>query len=383
MRMKLTDAAVARLRPPASGRYEVWDVLLPAFGVRISATGSKTWVAAVRRPGKRHPVRLKLGRFPTMNTATARAAARALMEETPEAPAKLFEELARRFLDHGRSRSGRELRPNTLRAYKIVLESTAEPLHGRPVDEVKRADIAGLLHSVATANGAPMAALARGALGRFWSWLEETGQVEHNPVAKTPIYRVPSGTRVLSDLEIQLIWGDDATCDKFRSILRLLLLLGCRRAEVGNLRWSEITGNILVLPPSRTKNRQQLQLPLVPLALAEINRHPRIVGCDFVFGRRGFGDWSAAKAKLDRQVQIATWRLHDLRRTCRTRLHGLGVPHEVVVRLLNHDAGKISGVYNHYDYMPEKRVALERWSAELRRIVGAPAPEVVPIGSVQ
>ena len=42
-RMKLTAAAVERVKPPASGRTEYWDALLPGFGLRVTANGDKSW----------------------------------------------------------------------------------------------------------------------------------------------------------------------------------------------------------------------------------------------------------------------------------------------------------------------------------------------------
>ena len=51
MRKKLTEIAITR-KPPARGRVEVWDSVLPAFGIRISSTGRRTWMVAMRRPGK-------------------------------------------------------------------------------------------------------------------------------------------------------------------------------------------------------------------------------------------------------------------------------------------------------------------------------------------
>ena len=77
-RLKLTDLVVGRLRP---GTY--WDLLLPAFGVRVGAT-ARTWIVSIRRPGKRNPVRLKLGRFPSMGVGEARAKARTMMIDGPE-----------------------------------------------------------------------------------------------------------------------------------------------------------------------------------------------------------------------------------------------------------------------------------------------------------
>ncbi len=46
--IKLTQPAVERLKAPASGRVEYWDSQLPGFGLRISESGRKTWVAMYR-----------------------------------------------------------------------------------------------------------------------------------------------------------------------------------------------------------------------------------------------------------------------------------------------------------------------------------------------
>ena len=48
--------------------------------------------------------------------------------------------------------------------------------------------------------------------------------------------------------------------------------------------------------------------------------------------------WSGSKEQLDRRIgELAGWRLHDLRRTMSTVMHGeLGVPPHVVEAVLNH-----------------------------------------------
>jgi integrase len=380
MHMKLTDRVVAGLPLPASGRYDCWDQLLPSFGIRISGAGSRTWITAIRREGLSSSSRIALGRFPGMNTATAREAARALMAGDTRAPAsrrtgRLFEDYAAQFLDHGRDRRGKAVRPSTARVYRFVLEQVATPFHGRVVAEgkIKRGEIAELLHTVAVERGAATAALTRSALRRFFGYLVEMEKIDTNPVVGSPIYEAGTGSRTLEDEEIAAIWGPEDQVTQFRSILRLLLLTGARRSECGGMLHSEIKGSIWTVPASRRKNKIELRLPLPPAALAEIERQPRVLGRDNVFGVgsvRGFTDWGGHKQRLDRTLGFTQpWRIQDIRRTTRTRLHKIGISPDVVVRILGHGVDDLSRRYNHHDYEPEIRKALRKWERELLRIV--------------
>jgi integrase len=67
---------------------------------------------------------------------------------------------------------------------------------------------------------------------------------------------------------------------------------------------------------------------------------------------------------------------HDLRRTTATRLASLGVPGEDVAAVLAHvTPGVTRAHYDRFDRIPQKRVALTRWSAALERILGGEPAE--------
>jgi integrase len=56
---------------------------------------------------------------------------------------------------------------------------------------------------------------------------------------------------------------------------------------------------------------------------------------------------------------------HDFRRPLATRLSEIGVPDDIIERLLSHRGGRktVTGKhYNHNDKLPEKRRALELWA---------------------
>jgi integrase len=143
-----------------------------------------------------------------------------------------------------------------------------------------------------------------------------------------------SRDRVLDDAELSAVWH---ACkdDDFGRIVRLLIVLGARRTEVGGLRWSELDLNrgVWVLPKERAKNAREHRLPLPALALSILETVPRVVNRDCLFGERsisGFTLWAHAKAALDARLgdKVKSWTLHDLRRTFCTRLADLGtLPH--------------------------------------------------------
>ena len=62
---------------------------------------------------------------------------------------------------------------------------------------------------------------------------------------------------------------------------------------------------------------------------------------------------------------IDAFTLHDLRRTCRTGLSRLKVEPHIAERVLNHAQEKIAGTYDQWEYIEEKRDALDKWAAHL------------------
>ena len=88
------------------------------------------------------------------------------------------------------------------------------------------------------------AARARDNISALFTWARARGCATSIPVIATndPTAGMPSRDRVLSDDEIRAVW---TACqdDDFGRILKLLLLTGCRRDEIGGLQWAEVDLN--------------------------------------------------------------------------------------------------------------------------------------------
>src|SRR5207245_1588135 len=70
-RLPLTDRTVRALKPPITGRLDVWDEDYPGFGLRLSATRRRTWILMYRNGTTLR--RFTLGQYPTLGLAEARA----------------------------------------------------------------------------------------------------------------------------------------------------------------------------------------------------------------------------------------------------------------------------------------------------------------------
>jgi Phage integrase family. len=100
---------------------------------------------------------------------------------------------------------------------------------------------------------------------------------------------------------------------------------------------------------------------------------PRGVG-PYVFsttcGRRPLGGFGKPTERLRKTTGTRGWRLHDLRRTMRTRLASLRVPEQVAELVIGHGKRGLARVYDQHRYVSEMREALELWALEVGRITG-------------
>jgi integrase len=272
----------------------------------------------------------------------------------------------------------REVRPRTFRELKRYLTGTFfKPLHSMPVDTVTRRDVAARLVVTTRQHGSIVAARARAALSTFFVWAMQMGMVENNPIIGTiqPKDGKPR-ERVLSDNELASIWR---ACkdDQYGRIVRLLILLGARRQEIGGLRWSELDldNGRWLLQGQRSKNGRAHELPLMPMALDIIKDVPRLVSRDQLFGARsndGFTGWDDQKEALDERSGVTGWTLHDLRRSCATGMADIGVQPHIIEAVLNHVSGHkvgVAGIYNRSSYEREVRNALAMWADHVRTII--------------
>lgn len=109
--------------------------------------------------------------------------------------------------------------------------------------------------TVTERSGPIQANRTRASLSAFFMWCCRRGLLEVNSVGFTERHKEESRHRVLSDSELRQLWNALPDTGYGRAV-KLLILTGQRRQEIGMLRWSEIdfTRGVISLPAERTKN---------------------------------------------------------------------------------------------------------------------------------
>jgi integrase len=379
--MKFTTTDVARFVIP-SGKSEhiEWDDAMPGFGLRIRAGGKKehrTFIVQYKIGTKQG--RASLGNVAKVSLEDARRRAKKIFgkvadgqdpakekAEAREAASHTLGAVIKKFLDAKEP----ALKASSYRETKRHLEAHWQPLHDLALSSIERKNVAAQLTELAKNSGRVTANRSRASLSAMFRWAIGEGLCDNNPVTGTN--KQDEGgprERSLSDAELATVWLATPEND-YGWIVRLIILSGCRREEIGGLKWSEIDtdARAITIPGERTKNNRKHVIHLCDETLAIIDQIPKR-DREYVFGvgRGGFSGWSHSKGYLEQATNLKEpWTLHDLRRTVRTGLGKLGVLPHVAEAVLNHLPPKLIRTYDRNAYEAEKRAALDQWAAHLK-----------------
>jgi integrase len=374
------------------------------LGLRIREGGSRKWVFFYRWGGKQRKYTIgDSSNDPngwTLARARGKAAELRVMVNSGKDPAAEKERIERQAsnsksfkqaVDAYLAARRPHMKPRSHAESTRHLEGHWKTFHGRAVHEIDADMVADRLKEIEAESGAVARNRARSSLSAMFAWTigeRFSKQLRTNPVDGT-VKAEESGPRerVLTDAELVKIWKA-APDNNYGRIVKLLMLTGQRREEIGALGWSEINEDKqqIELQQSRTKNRRPHDVPLSDRASAVLNSIRRIPNRNSVFGEGegGYSGWSRSKKELDAKAKVTGWTLQDLRRTAATGMVDLGVQPHVIEAVLNHVSGHkagVAGIYNRSTCAAEKRAALQLWASHIEAIT-ATKPGVLAVRAV-
>ncbi len=166
--MRLTLAAIEGLKLDTGVADKIiFDDDVPGFGIRVRASGARTWIYQYKIGGKTR--RLVLGHATAIKPARAREIAGELhakvrlgrdpaseKRERVQRTLKTFGTVSERFLDQYKRR------PRTKYEVERHLQKYAAPLHPAPFEAITLRDVADLLAKIDKASGPPSPPIACG-----------------------------------------------------------------------------------------------------------------------------------------------------------------------------------------------------------------------------
>lgn len=394
---RLTIRFIDSIKPPKTGRVEYWDAGTPGFGLRVGASGRKSWVVMYRVRGDKRLRRATLGTYPSITLADARDFARAdfhaaangrdpAEERKADREADTFGELANQYLE----KYAKKHKRSWFKDEQALNRDLLPRFRHRKAASIRRREVIALLEEIAD-RGAPVGAnRTLEIMRRIYNWGIEREIIDMNPCQRIKKIGVERRReRVLNDDEIRAVWAafeqeTPRMCAHFK--LRLLTLQ--RGGEISRMRWNDLdlSSGWWTIPPEFTKNGLSHRVPLSSLTkqiIEDMRSHSD--GSEWVLpSPTGNGPlrvfWRAIAAiKEHSKVEFVP---HDLRRTGASRLTGdLGLSRFLVGQVLNHVETGITATYDRHSYDREKRQALDAWGRRLMEIVSGEraAANVVPL----
>jgi integrase len=425
--MKLTTTIARNLELP-SGKTDhfEWDDDFPGFGIRLRAGRkrvSRMWIYQYDIAGRTR--RITLGNVNAISIQDARKTAGQLQgkvrlghdpvgekAESQARAANTFAIVMKNYLAAKKSRM-RQLSWNTA---EYRLRAFCAPLHLLPLTSITRREVAAVLTPISARGRLRLYNNVRADLRTFFNWTVGEGLIEHNPVTGIKKLKLKDRERVLSMPELVAIWhaAGDILIPEYTACVRLLMLTGQRRTEIGDLHWSEvheeetfiddattIAGPAIFLAPERTKNGRKHIVPLSKPAYGILQAFPHPPDADFIFRKKinrrttdkfpaaSSGGWCRRKMAVNDALEkrghhLEPWVLHDLRRSVATHMGEMGILPHVIEMVLNHMSGSragVAGVYNKSRLERAKRQALEAWAESLMAHIEGrkPIDKVSPI----
>ncbi|MBI5427678.1 MAG: site-specific integrase [Nitrospinae bacterium] len=384
--MRLTDSKIKAIPKPKK-RTVVWEGGT-GFGLRVEPTGAKSFVLWYRVNGKAKGV--TLGRYPVLGLAQARIEAAKIKGAAKDIKREDFtvSNLIKEYIE-----VWARPRKKTWEEDQRCLNREVIPfIGGKKASKLRRRDIIGILDRIVDRGSPAMANRTMNVLTRLFNFAVTRDILDQSPcVALSLPAKKGRRERTLSDEEIRAIWFlENSSMTKWGQLaMRFLLATGQRRGEAIGATWEEfdLGARLWSIPGARTKNGRSHAVPLNDLALGTLNEIRSLSGeTGFLFSSDRVSSHidpralTRAMRKAAKEIGLQNVHVHDTRKAVATGLASLRVDRFIIKKCLNHQEKDVLAIhYDFFEYLDQKRAAMETWGRKLENILTGQAADIIPI----
>lgn len=381
---RVVDAATVREKD-----YFIWDDELPGFGLRVFASGKRSYLIQYRAAGRTR--RYTIGLHGIWTAETARQEAKVQLgrvaqgdnpseERLLDHQALTVKELCSMYLkdlDAGLilGKGGRPKKATTIITDTGRIHRHITPLIGsRRVKDLTKTDITKVMKDImagktavtvktkklrgkaVVTGGAGTATRTIGLLGGIFTYAMEAGIITTNPAHGIRKPKDNVRDRRLTEAEYRIL-GDilrtAAANPKFMmtvDVIRQIALTGCRRSEIIGLMWREadIDASCLRL----TDSKEGASVRPVGLAVVEyLEERRKTATGSYVFPGQdednAFGSFPNHWKQIFRNSQLSDVTPHVLRHSFASIANDLGFTEVTIAALVGHSKGTVTSKYIH------------------------------------
>lgn len=385
--VKLTNDVVKALEAPEQGNRILYDSDEAGFGIRITASGTKSFILNYRTTSGRER-RYTIGTTSTWSLSSARKRAEDLKRRIRSEHYDPLEELERRRADVKMNELCdmfiKEHLPKkadaTQRDYKQIIDTYIRPkLKHEPVAELQFRQVNDLFHQITAKGKRTTANRTMSVLSKMFSEAQKRGWASHNPTKGVEKNDEVKRERFLDADELERLLDALAKLEdqEAANIFRLILLTGARKTEVLAVTWDmfDLKLGTWTKPSHHTKQKKTHKVPLSAPArqlLAEIRDAAGGDRGDYVFPARFASTKESTKkpkpyrtnvknqwAAVLKAAKLEDLHIHDLRHSFASFLVAEGMSLPLIGRLLGHTQAATTHRYAHLALDP-LRAAAER-----------------------
>lgn len=382
-KVKLTRAVIDALPLPDKGEQIVRDAELQGLGVRVSATGAKSFVVEKKVSGKTK--RITIGRCDLLTVKAAREAAITALSQMAqgEVPAKKIPAapvksptLLSEVLDHYLAERQKRVPPmkaKTAANYRKILEREIPDWLARTPASITQAEVVTRHQDISARGPTHANNVMRTARALFNHVIDndafagEDGgpALTINPLVvlrKRRLWnRENRKTRTLTGETMKEWWKIVDALDPLdwpgraeviRDLWKLMLLTGMRYEEAGRIELDLLDLKNGIIHVTDAKNREDIELPVGRYTLAMLTARAeasRKAGSPWLFPAPKRDEGKSSVGHDIRYILIAKhgldWSPHDLRRTFATTLETMDLSDSTIKRLMGHKIKDVTGGY--------------------------------------